>query len=228
MKLKKFNELDFFLENYIIDLKQSDVISKNKNISIVKKTQRGHKICKLYRNGVCSVYTLADLLAYKAGILNKKNYNLNVKLVEKNNYTIENLNLVTLSEQNKISNVGKNLITFWKNKKYCNRDREYTYKYDYLTRCKIYKYKTTNKMTNSEISKKLNIPKCTIGRILKEFYFVPKEESRKALWTDKHLTEQDKQTILILHKNKIEIKDICNIFKIPPKIAKSIIKAEWW
>ncbi len=79
MKLKKFEELPYFLENYEVDLINSDVISIAKERSIVHKTQRGHKICRLYRNGTGSVYTLADILAYKAGTLNKDNYFKRIK-----------------------------------------------------------------------------------------------------------------------------------------------------
>lgn len=222
MKYKKFIELDFFLENYIVNIENRDVISKSKNISIIKKTQRGHEICKLYRNGVCSVYTLNDILAYKAGILNKKNYNLNIKAVG------NELKAITISEQNKISNTGKALINYWNLNGYKKRDREYKYKYDYLIRNKIYNYKNINKMKNSDISKKLNIPKCTIGRILKDFSPCPKEDSGIALWIDKNLSEEDKETILYLYKNKAKINDICNMFKVPKNIVKRIGSGDLW
>lgn len=228
MKLRKFNELPFFLENYIIDIESSDVISKNKNVSVVKQTQRGYKVCKLYRNGVCSVYTLANLLAYKVGILNKDNYNLNVKLEKDNDYSINSLKPVTISEQNKISGVGDNLTEFWRENGYKNRDREYTYKYSYLTRNKIYRYKVVNKFTNAEISRKLNIPKCTIGRILKDFSPCPVEESGIASWVDKHLSEVDKEMILSLYKSRAKINDICNMYKVPQKIVKRIGEGELW
>lgn len=228
MKLKKFNELPFFLYNYEVDVDNFDVISKNKNISIVKETQRGHKICKLYRNGICSVYTLVDILAYKAGLLHKDNYFKQIKLKEPNNYSISNMLIFTISEQNKYCGVGNNLKKYWEINGYEKRDREYAYKYDYLTRCKIYRYKNTNKMSNGEIGRKLKIPKCTIGRILKDFVVCPREESMMHKWMDERLNEDDKLNILKMYKNKVNIKDIANFYRVPSKIVKRIGEGDLW
>jgi hypothetical protein len=228
MKLKKFEELPFYLYNYEVDVNNFDVISKNKSISIVKETQRGHKICKLCRNGICSVYTLVDILAYKMGILNKDNYFKRIILKEPNNYSLDSIQILTISEQNKCCGVGGNLKEYWQINGYKQRVREYKTKYDYLTRSKVYRYKNKKNMSNTEISKLLKIPLCTIGRILNNFNACPEIETELHKWIDANLSEVDKLGILRMYKNKVNVKYIANVYKVPPKIVKRIGVGDLW
>ena len=223
MRKDKFDKLDYYLQNYIVDIENGDITSNKTGKSIVSLTKRGNKIVKLYNNGV-SAYTLADIVAYSSGLLNKDNYYLNVNLIDKdkNNCGIGNIELINLSTQNKINNVGNNLQEHWKNTTYENRDRVYELKYEYNLREKIYNF--SKKISNAEVGRKLNIPKCTVGRIIKEFK-ISDSPIEMARLIDEKLTEQDKQTIL---KLDAPLKDLSNYYRVPKKIIKLIKNGEMW